>query len=169
MSHRDGSVGSSPDVVECRESNIMDRKKDLSAVLLRLPTNNHDALMTVLRDILQLSHLYVEDWKELHVDAPLVLRVVDLIRRYESNGLQLHGDGVRLLHKLTLNASSSHSDPTVMNALLESPVIELLLRLALEHPVYDTCLEVLRLYIARELPTLIRICEIGTVLTLYIA
>jgi hypothetical protein len=120
--------------------------------------HNRDALMVCLREVLQLSHLYVADWRALQVEPALIYRVVDLIRRFESNGLQLNGDGIRILHKL---AESAAYVPAVMAALADPPVLELLLRLSLEHPVYDACLAVLGLVVAHAPPALVRICEMG--------
>lgn len=147
------------DIATPRETNIMALKKDLAQTLSRLPVHNRDLLMVSLNDLLKLSHLYCDDWRRLEIDVPLVSRVVDLIRRYESNGLQLHGDGVRILNKI---ADHSRGNEDLLMALSEAPVVELLLRLALEHPVYDACLAVLDI-VAETVPAVLgRICDIGT-------
>lgn len=147
------------DLPELKETDIMSLKHDLSQTLSKLPVNNKDLLMVCVNDVLKLSHLYCADWKLLSPDAPLVSRVVDLIRRYESNGLQLHGDGVRLLTRL---AEAFALDASVTSALSEPPVVELLLRLALEHPIYPACLAVLDVATAANGMLVKRISEIGT-------
>ena len=163
--HRRSSEHHSESVagLEAKDVNILDRKEDLQMVLARLPSHNRDLLMVNIHDVLKLSHLYVEDWKALAVDAALMARVVDVIRRYECNGLQLNGEGVRLLLKIAIH-SNTNSSAQVVASLSDPSVVELLLRLAMEHPVYDNCLAVLDVAIRAEPTLLARVCEIGMIL-----
>lgn len=152
-------IESPVDVVECMEVDIIDMKKDLHAAMAGLATQSRDDLFVTLREILQLSHLYYLDWQHLQVDSALVHTVVDIIRRYESNGLQLHGDAIRLLLKL---ATSHVHSKVILSTLSDQSVIELLLRLTLEHPVYEICLAVLGVIVAADDFVFSKICDMGT-------
>ncbi len=149
-----------PPVVMFAETEITVKKRELKLVLSKIATFNRDELFVTLREILQLSHLYISDWQVLVVDASLVVQVVDIIRRYESNGLQLHGDGVRLLLLLATGPSAEPSR-AVVSAMSDPPVVEVLLRLALEHPVYNTCCAIMEVALSRDELVFSRICDMS--------
>lgn len=144
--------------LDLQDVDILTRKEDLQLALARLPSHNRDLLMVNIHEVLKHSHLYEADWKALTVDAALMARVVDIIRRYECHGLQLNGEGVRLLLKIAMH---SRDTPQVVASLSDPSVLELLLRLAVEHPVYDNCLAVLDVAIQADPVLLVRVCEIG--------
>jgi hypothetical protein len=150
-------------------------KKDLHEAIASLPFGNAEELFFALRDLFKLSHLYHADWATLSVDTHLIHQVVDSIRRYEANGLQLNGDGVRLLYKVVSGGSHSNSinnitsnscssprplRPAGLQVLSEHGVIELLLRLTLEHTVRDVCIALLDAVVQQDVAVFAKTCDI---------
>lgn len=159
-------------------------KRDLHEAVAALPFGNAEELFYALRDLFKLSHLYHADWAALSVDSHLIHQVVDSIRRYEANGLQLNGDGVRLLYKVvscgsggkTSSANSSSSEPkdaiatlcpVGIQVLSEHAVIELLLRLALEHTVRDVCIALMESVVQQDASIFTKICDICKYIFVY--
>jgi hypothetical protein len=152
------------DVLEVRELNINDMKIDLKQTLMKLPINNREELYMLLRNIFQYSHIYYSEWKDIVIDTHVVHEVVNIIRRYESNELQLHGDGVRLLYQLSTVTSNKHA---IIQVLSDASVIELLLRLLLEHPIYGICISILDQIVSADSTWFIRLNEICKCLLKY--
>ena len=141
------------------DGSLVIKKKILANVLSTLPVHNRDELYMIIRDILRQSHVYYYDWQDIKVGIQLIGTVVDIIRRYDLNGLQMNGDSLKLLYQL-----ASVSSSTVITASLsDNSVIELILRLLLEHPIYDICICILDIIISSSTEPTILFSHIGDI------
>lgn len=115
---------------------------ELDSVLRKLPSKNPTVSFSELEKIFAREHLFLEQWKTIDVDCDFVEKIVDIVQRYEANGLQLKGKGVRVLAKIF------QYNKTPLLALPERSrlvLVEMLIRIGLEHSmVHFWCIELLQ-------------------------
>jgi hypothetical protein len=105
------------------------------------------------------QHIYWHQWMCLKWDVPTLQAVVDIMRRYELNELQFHGKTVyiaSMMLRYGMDASQLPADSMIMTTLLEN-----ILRLILEYPVYHSCFLLLDILVDRFALPVQRIFEIG--------
>lgn len=91
------------------------------------------------------SHLYLSQWKALRVDIEHLKRVIGMIRRFETSGLQLDGKGLWLLVMLLENSCENLTiDESTFTVLFDT-----LLRVAVETSAYTICTSTLYLLITK--------------------
>lgn len=108
----------------------------LNAFLKGNPINSFEKLLSLTSE----QHRYLDQWKKLNVDPQTLEKVVDIIRRFEANGLQLEGKGVWVLlmcFKYCYNGDKLAKET-------QTSLVETLIRIALEHSVYVDCIEILQ-------------------------
>ncbi len=108
----------------------------LNAFLKGNPINSFEKIVSLTTE----PHRYLEQWKNLNVDPPTLEKIIDIIRRFEANGLQLEGKGVWVLHmcfKYCYNQEKLSRETQIS-------LVETLIRIALEHSVYVQCIEILQ-------------------------
>lgn len=132
---------------------------NLADVLHRLP-GRRDELLRVLHSIDTSQHLYLNQWRDVIIHPDVLTNVESLIRRFELNGLQLHGYGCNLLAKI-LSSDISHLDTFQYNY---SNLIELLLRILLEHKKYVMITYILSILCHDRPKHFIELCTIGILL-----
>ena len=91
------------------------------------------------------SHLFLNQWKSLEVDIESLKKVIRMIRRFETSGLQLDGKGLWLLTMLLENSCDNLTiDDTTFTVLFDT-----LLRVAVETSAYTICTSTLHLLITK--------------------
>jgi hypothetical protein len=105
----------------------------LISVLRKLSCDSKNTLFQNLKDLHDFSHIYHNQWKDLVVEDNIIEKSFDIVRRYEANGLQLDGYGCWLLEKVFATARHRITD---CHRYPPSDILELVLRIMLEHKVY---------------------------------
>lgn len=91
------------------------------------------------------AHLFLSQWKDLQVDADSLKRIIGMIRRFETSGLQLDGKGLWLL---TMLLENSCENLTIDEATF-SVLFDTLLRIAVETTAHTICTSTLFLLITK--------------------
>lgn len=131
----------------------------LESLINSLSLNNRSSLFEELRNIYRDGHLHHRHWSALKDTHPHLLDTsFDLLRKYESNGLQLHGYGCWLFEQvivavgLPLECSEKQTP---------DQVLEVVLRVLLEHACYARCALVLHSVCSATPEHFSRLCDIG--------
>jgi hypothetical protein len=130
----------------------------LNAILKGNPINSFKKLLSLTIE----PHLYLDQWKTLDVSVITLEKVIDIVRRYEENGLQLEGKGVWLLLmclKYCYNPAPTDKLPKDSQISL----VETLIRIALEHSVHLQCTEILQYIVDKMELTPKEVFEAGKV------
>ena len=99
-------------------------------------------IVNTLSSICVQGHYYHAQWKALTaVDPQLVDVMVVIVKRYEANGLQLNGLGIWLFDMIS---QYCWQDESVVEKMTQTSVIDILLRVGLEHRVHMTCFRIMR-------------------------
>lgn len=106
------------------------------------------------------AHLYLNQWKHLHIDIDCLKQIIGIIRRYEANGLQLDGKGLWLLSMILEYACAN---VTVDDATL-IVLFDTLLRIAVEHVTHSLCTSILLLLIKNFNAKITKIFETGNII-----
>jgi hypothetical protein len=133
--------------------------KTLDSILLNFPLHDRGQAFQILKCIRRQAHQYYDKWKTLNKSDCLNL-VIDILRRYEANGLQLGGYGCWFFERLVLE---SHLMLDTSSKYSEDSIIELLLRMLLEHDCYTNCISILSASIKLSPPRFRSICDIGNI------
>jgi hypothetical protein len=111
------------------------------------------------------QHLYHSQWLSLIETIPNLFEIsFELLQRFEINGLQLNGLGCWFFHQIiSFSSSSSLLLSSILNSKKYSPevIIELLLRILLEHPVSNDCISIFSQILKYKKDTVMVICQIG--------
>lgn len=130
------------------------------------------------------QHLFHSQWFSLFERFPNLFEIsFELLQKFEINGLQLHGLGCWFFHQILTTSSSfstssspsfaSSSSPSLSSSPLPiisihnsqkySPevIIELLLRILLEHPVSNICISIFSEILKYKSDAVMLICQIG--------
>lgn len=138
---------------------LNDKFENLESLLRNISSTDPTALVSELQKIRVSSHLFFNQWKSLAVDPTLVQKFIDIVQKYESNGLQLYGLGCWVLEKLLklapqLIGSTKYS---------ETYILELTLRIIVEHTNHNTFISVFSCLVSYKSEFLRNICQIGNV------
>jgi hypothetical protein len=144
--------------------NIDTNYDDLEVILRDLPLNDRALLSTKLTRIYVNGHIYHNQWENFKFQSILLENVVDMVQKYESNGLQLHGHACWILVKLidispNLLSSTRHS---------EQIILELILRIIVEHSNHITLITIFRRLVDHDPTKFSMICKIGNNIIIYI-
>jgi hypothetical protein len=115
-------------------------------------------LTSLLHPLLISDHLYHSQWEQLENQPQLFDTILHIIIKYEANGLQLHGDGVHLLQRLLSHGNYSFSSSMKFSI---NQILEILLRILLEHPIYLICLEILWKEMKKDETIFRKLCSIA--------
>lgn len=138
-------------------------RKTLQAYLLSCLSNDKMNLFLSLSSLRASSHLYYTQWNHLKDEIPDLLdQIFDLIRKYEINGLQLHGLGCWLFEKI-IRDSKYQIQQTKYS---EEIILEVILRILFEHPIPTICQEILIEALRQNPSAIYLICKIGRILSL---
>jgi hypothetical protein len=143
--------------------NILPKYPLLQDILSQLPENDRRQLFLTILGVRSAGHVYLNKWNEADVDSSVLDRIVDIVRRYESNGLQLNGYGCWLLERIIVRTSIKISDSAKYS---EASILELILRIFLEHPVYNTCVSMLYAIVRRSDGAFTNLCQIGKIINI---
>ena len=137
---------------------VQQRERNLFAILKNLQLERKDQLFAALKSVHDSSHLYHAQWRELDPRDHFIEKSYDMVRRYEANGLQLDGYGCWLFKKILVGAKHRLSDCARYPA---SDILELIMRIMLEHKTYLTCRIILTEVVAHSPPLFGLFCTIG--------
>ena len=141
---------------------VQQKERNLCTVLNNLQLDRRDQLFVALKSMRNSSHIYHIQWKELDPNDCFIEKSYDMVRRYEANGLQLDGFGCWLFEKVLVGAKHRISSCTRYPP---SDILELILRIMLEHKAYLTCRNILT-EVVSDLPPLFGLfCSIGMYMT----
>mmetsp|Transcript_22438 Transcript_22438/g.32725 ORF Transcript_22438/g.32725 Transcript_22438/m.32725 type:complete len:1238 (+) Transcript_22438:101-3814(+) len=127
-------------------------------ILKTLPVNDRPSLFHTLQGIHRQSHIYHNQWSLFEPDPELLERAIDLMRRYEANGLQLNGYGCWLFERIVV-ASRHRLDSSLVYP--EDSILNLVLRILLEHTTHVSCVLILHEAIRQNPESFKKLCDIG--------
>ena len=130
----------------------------LNSILNNLPVSTRNDLFDILKSLHDSSHIYHNQWGALHPNDGFIEKSYELVRRYESNGLQLDGYGCWLFEKVLVRARHRISECTRYPP---SDILELTLRIMLEHKCFLSCKNILVEVVADSAALFKEICLIG--------
>ena len=134
-------------------------EKNLATIINTLSLNDRALLYGELRDLYSNGHVHHHQWPPLLTSHPHLLDTAfEILRKYESNGLQLHGYGCWFFERVVVSAGHSLSSSQKMTA---DQMLEMILRVLLEHKTYASCSQILSKLCADEPKYFRSICEIG--------
>ena len=137
----------------------VDDEEQLEVLVKSLPLGNRAELYQQLRHIRRKGHLFHHQWRGLKETLPdLVDTSFEVLRKYESNGLQLSGQGCWFFEQVVVSVGLSLS---CSKKFTEEQMLEMILRVLLEHKTYPSCCHVLFKLCVDEPKHFISICEIG--------
>lgn len=131
----------------------------LGALISSLSLNNRANLIEQLGHIRRNGHVYHCQWKQLKKSHPHLLDTsFDILRKFESNGLQLSGHGCWFFEQVVVSVGLTLKSSLKFG---EDQMLEMILRVFLEHKTFSNCCQVLsRLCI--DDPTYFKtVCDIG--------
>lgn len=136
-----------------------DREKNLPAIIDTLSLNDRALLYAELRDLHSNGHFYHHQWRPLRASHPELLDLsFEILRKYESNGLQLHGYGCWFFEQVVVSVGLPLSSSQKMSP---DQMLEMILRVLLEHRTFLSCSQVLTKLCTDEPKYFESICEIG--------
>lgn len=154
---------------------------ELNNLLNNLPKNDRIKLCSKLTNIFISEHLYFNEWKNIKINNKIFECVIEIIKKYETNELQLNGYGCLLLNRiiiysnyhlnsencennnnttLTTNNNNNTTNNNNNNNTDNNNVIELILRILLEHSIYLVCIEILWIEMKRDSNIFLKLCNI---------
>lgn len=102
-------------------------------------------------------HLYLDQWKVLRVELDCLKRIIAMIRRYETSGLQLDGKGLWLLSMiLEYGCNDLTIDSPTLTVLFDT-----LLRVGVETSAYTVSSTILLLLIKNYQASTSRLFQTG--------
>lgn len=102
-------------------------------------------------------HLYLDQWKDLRVELDCLKRIIAMIRRYETSGLQLDGKGLWLLSMiLEYGCNDLTIDSPTLTVLFDT-----LLRVGVETSAYTVSSTILLLLIKNYQASTSRLFQTG--------
>lgn len=110
----------------------------LNVVLKGNPLNSFSKLLTLNIE----PHTYLQQWKDLDVALDTIEKVIDIIKRYEANDLQLRGKGVWLL-SMCLKYCYHKTEKLSKEAQIS--LVETIFRITMEQHIHIECVEILQL------------------------
>lgn len=114
----------------------------LNVVLKGNPLNSFSKLLSLNIE----PHTYLQQWKELDVALDTIEKVIDIIKRYEANDLQLRGKGVWLL-SMCLKYCYHKTEKLPKEAQIS--LVETLFRITMEQHIHLECVEILQLILEK--------------------
>lgn len=133
--------------------------KTLESLITALSLNDRSRLCDELNYINRNGHIYHHQWPALKISHPKLLDTsFDILRKFESNGFQLHGIGCWFFERVVVSVGLG-----IDGSMKQSPVqiLEMLLRVLLEHPCYHRCVMVFHSLCAATPELFETICDIG--------
>lgn len=134
-------------------------EKDLATIINTLSLNDRALLHSELRGLHSNGHIYHHQWQPLLMSHPCLLDTsFEILRKYESNGLQLHGYGCWFFERVVVSVGHPLSSSQKMTA---EQMLEMILRVLLEHKTFASCNQILAKLCDDEPKYFGKICEIG--------
>eukprot|EP01038_Epipyxis_sp_PR26KG_P017190 gene17190-23686_t len=103
------------------------------------------------------SHIYWNQWRELHVDLTQFVAFIELIKRFEANGLQLKGKGLWFLSMLLKESILTFDIPKETIRL----IVEILFHIGVEYEVSFLCVDILHHFIDNSMISAEELFNIG--------
>lgn len=148
------------DSEDCESHSVSSRS--LETIINDLALNDRSVLHDQLRELHRNGHIYHSQWPSLKESHPdLVATSFEVLRKYESNGLQLRGYGCWLFERvvvsvgLTLPVTDGNTDSE------SSRMLEMLLRVLLEHKTISICSLVFWRLCSDDHRCFATLCDIG--------
>ena len=138
---------------------IPEDKDSLETIIDTLSLNDRSTLYDQLRNIFCNGHMYHHQWQALGSTHPHILDTsFEILRKFESNGLQLHGYGCWFFEQVIVSVQQPlHSSQNMT----EEQMLEMILRVLLEHNSFLSCVQIISKLCSDELKYFNNICEIG--------
>lgn len=132
----------------------------LNVVLKGNPLNSFSKLLSLNIE----PHTYLRQWKELDITLETIEKVIDIIKRYEANDLQLRGKGVWLL-SMCLKYCYHKTEKLPKDSQIS--LVETLFRITLEQHVHVECVEILQLVLDKMELSAKEIFAVGRLISVY--
>lgn len=131
---------------------------DLAFTIHSFVTHPKDTFPKIFRMVTE-QHLFYNQWVRMHWDHHVLQNIVDVMKRYELNDLQFHGKTVFICLMMLQHGFDPAQLPS--DSSLLDDLVETLLRLLVQFPVYNNCFLLLDLLVQRYGMNIRRIFEIG--------
>eukprot|EP01038_Epipyxis_sp_PR26KG_P017191 gene17191-23687_t len=115
----------------------------LTEILTQTKNINPLQLAIKLNNISTNSHIYWNQWKNLTVDIIQLNAAIELVKRFEANGLQLKGKGLWFLSMLLKESILTFDIPKETIRL----IVEILFHIGVEYEVSFLCVDILHHFI----------------------
>eukprot|EP00603_Paraphysomonas_imperforata_P015397 CAMPEP_0114478772 /NCGR_PEP_ID=MMETSP0104-20121206/16173_1 /TAXON_ID=37642 ORGANISM="Paraphysomonas imperforata, Strain PA2" /NCGR_SAMPLE_ID=MMETSP0104 /ASSEMBLY_ACC=CAM_ASM_000202 /LENGTH=1399 /DNA_ID=CAMNT_0001654005 /DNA_START=55 /DNA_END=4255 /DNA_ORIENTATION=- len=135
------------------------QRKSLESMIDSLTLKDRSSLYIELRNIYRNGHFYHHEWPTLKTSHPHLFDTsFDLLRKFESNGLQLHGYGCWFFQQVVVSVGLHMDDSDKVKT---NQVLEVVLRVLLEHSCYTRCVQIFHTLCESQPERFGRLCEIG--------
>lgn len=121
------------------------------------PNITRNDLYFLFHKIIVQGHLYHSQWQNLPLQSQIFDLLIQLIQKYEANGLQLTGYGVMILERLLVEGNCTF---TMSSKYSLDTILEVLLRILLEHPIYLLGIQILWNEIKKDSQVYSHLCHV---------
>jgi len=129
--------------------------------LLTLALTDRISIYLFIRKLREDAHKHYRDFGLFSTNTEILNRLIDIVRTYEMNDLQLNGHSVWLLSHLASRSQNQDSSPDTIAYFSNRSILDTLIRLSLEQPVYSYCHNLFNQLIDNNQELFQILCKIG--------